>query len=286
MSIVIPDALPVLAVGSHEAGSGFACLMNAIAYMKGDKQISDMPGCVWAPFARIAQHVNDTICLNQAPADCKHGRTHQDGDDEVREICVCVMILCGPCSHKVWLFGVPLIGTAELARSLNERQLHQAVVAMAAVLMDWEWEFRAIASARKTRPGLAEHWTELAVWASAAVRQVADGLPLHSPSPWANPPRRFGFDRAALRREGGGALVELHTLLVGRGNHAISALLTIANLREARKEVDTDACSDMSPSMDLMPQLVGILRRAAGQAEQADIVITEEDVARVPVAVA
>lgn len=107
----IPDELPVLAVGSHSAGSGFMCVMNALSYMAGDKKISDYPTCVDPMLARVAQVYNDVICGHQksilVPSGLpplKWSAFHQG--TEVKQ-------LCSACSHQVWLYGAKLMGTAE-----------------------------------------------------------------------------------------------------------------------------------------------------------------------------
>jgi hypothetical protein len=86
---MIPNALPQLATGSHEAGSGKACIMNAISYLNGDTRITDMPDCAYPLLAKTAQSINDSLC------------THRQGE-----------LLCRECSHQMWLLGARIIGTA------------------------------------------------------------------------------------------------------------------------------------------------------------------------------
>lgn len=50
----VPQALPRLAVGSYDRGSGKACIMNAISYLNGDAKITDMPDCAHPVLARAA----------------------------------------------------------------------------------------------------------------------------------------------------------------------------------------------------------------------------------------
>lgn len=95
---MIPDSLPTLSVGSHGAGTGSMCVMNALSYLKGDKSITDFPDCTDPFLARVAQILNDQVCTHQVTRTLKH--------DQVSE-------LCGKCSHDVWLFGSKLMGTAE-----------------------------------------------------------------------------------------------------------------------------------------------------------------------------
>lgn len=58
----VPDGLPSLAVGSHERGSGRACVMNYISYINGDVRITDTPDCTEPVLAAIAQNINDSLC--------------------------------------------------------------------------------------------------------------------------------------------------------------------------------------------------------------------------------
>jgi hypothetical protein len=105
----IPNGLPLLATGSHVRGSGYACIMNAISYMKGDHDITDFPDCVYAPLAAAAQHVNDFLC------------THKPGQD----------LLCSECSHQVWMIGARLMGTAEPVKKLSLAKKRQLRIALA-----------------------------------------------------------------------------------------------------------------------------------------------------------
>lgn len=121
---MIPDSLPVLAVGSHDRGSGYACVMNAVSYMTGETTISDYPSCVDPYLARVAQIYNDTICTH---------RTHHavPGARPTEE-------LCSKCSHDVWLFGAELMGTAE---AWNRPTLPDSVIAT----LQWDaWSYLLI----------------------------------------------------------------------------------------------------------------------------------------------
>ena len=93
---MIPDHLPELSKGTHERGSGKACIMNAISYINGDKEISDMPDCVHPALAKLAQFVND------------YGCTHVPTNliDRTK--------ICPECSHKLWLIGARLIRSGEV----------------------------------------------------------------------------------------------------------------------------------------------------------------------------
>lgn len=50
-----------LARGSHQAGSGRGCAMNAISYITGDVEITDYPECCARPLATIVQWCNDRL---------------------------------------------------------------------------------------------------------------------------------------------------------------------------------------------------------------------------------
>ncbi|HVQ97712.1 MAG TPA: hypothetical protein VMS16_02700 [Mycobacterium sp.] len=50
-----------LASGSHQAGSGKGCAMNAISYITGDAEITDYPECCARPLATIVQWCNDQL---------------------------------------------------------------------------------------------------------------------------------------------------------------------------------------------------------------------------------
>lgn len=123
-TVIIPDFLPQLYVGKHDKDSGRACIMNAFAYMKGDVTITDLPDCVWPPFAKMAQFVNDRLCVHlteELTSDPVYKQVR--GNDgvwvRVRIGSKTVHRLCGNCAHEVWMMGAPLIGTAELASKLT-----------------------------------------------------------------------------------------------------------------------------------------------------------------------
>lgn len=102
MKISLPDALPALAVGTHERGSGRACIMNAISYLNGDTVITDMPECADTVLSAMAQRVNDAICTHRPDADC--GELSLSPENT---------LLCPECTHLMWLLGVRLIGTSD-----------------------------------------------------------------------------------------------------------------------------------------------------------------------------
>jgi len=108
----IPNGLPILAKGSHPRDSGKACIMNAISYLNGDKDITDMPNCVDPMLASAAQVVNDRICYNHP------GFLSRE--------------MCPECSHKMWLLGARMIGTgADGIWNTSVRQAKRMRVAMA-----------------------------------------------------------------------------------------------------------------------------------------------------------
>lgn len=92
--------LPQLATGSHERGSGYACVMNALSYLKGDKVITDYPTCVDPFLARAAQLLNDKLCRHLVT------QVTQAGDGPYYP-----QVLCSDCAHRVWLFGAEVMGT-------------------------------------------------------------------------------------------------------------------------------------------------------------------------------
>lgn len=124
--------LPQLAVGSHADGGGRACIMNALAYLEGAADITDMPACVWPPLAWLSQVVNDNICdpghvgwqLGSKPADeCVwiNLPAVDDGCPDsytcTSSACMCVEqfeLLCPTCSHTMWMLGSRLIGTGRV----------------------------------------------------------------------------------------------------------------------------------------------------------------------------
>lgn len=102
MQYQIPDQLPQLAVGSHERGSGMACIMNAISYLNGDLEITDMPDCTYQTLSVVAMNLNDSLCM------------HRDSCGPI----------CPSCSNKIWLFGARIIGTAEAVAGWSDYQRH------------------------------------------------------------------------------------------------------------------------------------------------------------------
>jgi hypothetical protein len=61
----VPDALPILSSGHHPAGSGKACIMDAISWLQGKPEEGDAPSCVHPVLRSLAIKVND----NMADAD-------------------------------------------------------------------------------------------------------------------------------------------------------------------------------------------------------------------------
>jgi len=110
MELNIPDHLPKLAVGSHDRGSGMACIMNAISYLNGDIEISDAPDCTFPLLADAAIGLNDTLC------------NHRKGDP----------VMCQECSHQMWLLGARIIGTAEAVVGWSDHHLNVLHVRLAA----------------------------------------------------------------------------------------------------------------------------------------------------------
>lgn len=279
MTITIPDMLPQLHKGAHEAGSGRACVMNAIAYMNGDKTISDMPSCVYPPFALMAQAINDNICKHTKCQLCESANALGLGLKHD-----CVTPLCGPCAHKVWMMGVQLIGTAELESDIGEvwRQ-RQAAIEIGAALVDWEAERYALKRHTETNPF---YMISPSLWGTIlndVESYIAGRLPAWQAC--------TALILNAIE-EAGGIGVALMARLIQAGGPDLRASILLTLAKRYAESQSWLAAGDWRPDFghqalaEKMPELVGILRRAAGHAAQADIVITPEQVAKVPVAVA
>lgn len=94
--------LPRLAVGSHARDTGFACAMNALSWLNGDKVITDRPSSVYPMLARHVIEINDTICTDFTRVGNGLGR---------------VKVLCNACSAKVWQLNARVIGTGSIEPS-------------------------------------------------------------------------------------------------------------------------------------------------------------------------
>jgi hypothetical protein len=88
-----------LAAGTHEAGTGKGCAMNAISWENGDITLTDMPSCADEVLAHIVQDVNDNICA------------HRDED-----------LLCPTCSMLVLNLAYRIVGTGTHPLTALERQ--------------------------------------------------------------------------------------------------------------------------------------------------------------------
>jgi hypothetical protein len=95
------------------------CIMNAISYLNGDTEITDMPSCTHLVLAKVAQVLNDQIC------------THREGNT-----------LCVECSTIMWGYEPLLRGTEPPADELQAQRLsvHLAITAASAVLPIFEGE--------------------------------------------------------------------------------------------------------------------------------------------------
>lgn len=82
MKFEIPDALPVLASGNHQPGTGKACIMDAISIISGKPEEQDHPSCVHYLLRGLFITVNDTV-----------------PDDQ---------------RHRLWPLGLRAMGTAPL----------------------------------------------------------------------------------------------------------------------------------------------------------------------------
>jgi hypothetical protein len=120
MTLQVPDVLPTLAVGSHARGAKKLCLMNAISYLNGDVEITDMPSCTHPVLSQLAQYLNDSIC------------THRTDN-----------ILCAECASVMWSYEPLLVNTAPPKDDLEARRLavHIAVVLARSVLSIYEDQY-------------------------------------------------------------------------------------------------------------------------------------------------
>jgi hypothetical protein len=108
--------------------------MNAISYLNGDVEITDMPPCTHKALARVAQILNDTIC------------THRKNE-----------ILCSDCASIMWGYEPLLRGTSGPEDQLESKRLsvHLAVTAARYALPIFEGEYPG-----DNRPRLAIEATE------------------------------------------------------------------------------------------------------------------------------
>ncbi len=146
----LPDSLPILSRGSHQRGSGRMCVMNALSYLSGDTVITDHPDCTDPLLSRVAQILNDTVCVNHLAA---------DGD-----------ALCPACANKVWLYGAKLMGTGEHWRKVEAmrgpeaRRIEQYALWLDLVESAWEKGERVWQDGRPfRRPAYRDRWTKLAM---------------------------------------------------------------------------------------------------------------------------
>lgn len=102
--------LPQLATGSHNRGSEYMCVMNAMSYLNGDQEITDFPDCVDPMLARVAQLYNDTKCRHLADRKVHNGYGVET-----------VSVLCSRCAHDVWMFGAEIMGTGGRWRNEESR---------------------------------------------------------------------------------------------------------------------------------------------------------------------
>jgi hypothetical protein len=150
--VVVPSGLPRLAAGSYDRGAGKACIMNAISYLNGDITITDTPNCVDRILSTAAIFLNDRICPD----------THKAKDDG--------NLLCGECSHKMWLLGARIMGTGETERgvlnSFKRKMIVEEFAHYLAIRFN-DKEFEAIAALNAT-------YSSLSVVISALIDMVWD----------------------------------------------------------------------------------------------------------------
>lgn len=115
------DALPQLAVGNQSGNQGYACVMNAISWMQGDRKITDLPDCVWQPLAYLAQAANDSICNSEHAGHRVVGETTVESDASTI-LCYPVALLCPTCTHQMWMAGVRLIGTSSAELTFEQKE--------------------------------------------------------------------------------------------------------------------------------------------------------------------
>lgn len=273
MTILVPDALPQLHKGAHAPDSGRACVMNAIAYINGDKEISDMPACVYPPFALLAQSINDNYCSHTKCTFCEADEGSHD----------CVTPLCSPCAHQVWMTGVQLIGTAELATRLTPHERRWVAIEIGAAFIDWDTEQDAMIRSTETDNGIwvgANRWKDTLAGVQAVISQRG---------PWSlrlSTPFIHNIEQA-----GGAQLAHMIRLIQApspslRDGCVLQLGKGYAQAKAWASPVGWSTPYGYRKLAEKMTDVVGILRRAAGHAEQADVVLTEEQVAKVPVAVA
>jgi hypothetical protein len=132
--------VPRLAKGSHHRGAGKMCAMNLVSWEHGDHLITDYPASVAPALARLAQHLNDRVCV--------HGAVEAD-------------LLCPPCSMGVVDVAHAMVGTGGGTAELSWRWA--AAVAELAVEV-FRFEF----------PGLATERQRTAASCRDIARQVAE----------------------------------------------------------------------------------------------------------------
>lgn len=266
-TITIPDALPRLFVGTHRRETGRACMMNAIAYMQGDKEISDMPSCVWQPFGFMVQLINDRICSHQI--EVKTGEMICDHEKVAHA-------LCGPCAHHVWMTGVPLIGTGELGRMPSEAQVIQLLRRMAARIVNIHWAAMMNTFPKSYEKIFRRQWdkarevldgTRGEIFPPSHESSLLDGLGTHEARMLKNALMMFG---------GGGSPKTASEML----NEVVLNMLQLGNLN-TKEGFRADAFT----LSRLLPIFTEWLYEAAGVAKPKQVIVTEAEVELVPVGV-
>lgn len=96
-----------LAEGSHKAGSGKGCAMNAVSWVLGDEEITDFPECTDYRLASFIQDCNDHLC-------------DEDG------------LVLAECSLPLLQAAFATVGTAEYSASVNPHQWMASLLKIAA----------------------------------------------------------------------------------------------------------------------------------------------------------
>jgi hypothetical protein len=97
-----------LAVGTQDAGSGYACMMNVLSWVNGDTTITDMPNCTDPGLAELVYVLNDRGCAHLTP-ELIWCPGDEGGDAEPHTHVV--ETLCAECSIKVFDAAIQTVGT-------------------------------------------------------------------------------------------------------------------------------------------------------------------------------
>lgn len=172
--MMIDRGLPQLAVGSHERGSGLACVMNYVSYINGDCPITDRPACTHPLLALVAAGVNDRIC------------SHGSRDPATKGLVV--EMLCRRCSARMLRYAARLIGTAGPGQDDPEAMARLSIaLALAASVATSEWfgqrHFDAAYQIRQLVEAMSRHWSVAELTAARAMDDVRSAWLMTAPVP-------------------------------------------------------------------------------------------------------